>query len=199
VDQRRRLRRRPGRASDGVECPRDRRGDRCVQRDDHGVGEGGPQGRPRLVLFDLGGLLDSLASRRYIEDPAARPAWWKPYDLPPELQALTPVPNSRFFQAGPAGRTDGGLFSLDGVHPTTIGYGIVARELVRIMNDHARVPFFTQDGTARAPASVAVDFGRVLASDTLIARPPRGFSSTLALIGWLDETVDWIDRVLQFP
>lgn len=150
-------------------------------------------------LFDLGGLLDSLASRRYIEDPAARPPWWKLYDLPPELQALTPLPNTRFFESGPAGRTDGGLFSLDGVHPTTIGYGIVARELVRIMNDHARVPFTTQDGTTRAPASVAVDFGRVLASDTLIARPPRSFSSTLALIGWLDETVDWIDRVLPFP
>jgi hypothetical protein len=150
-------------------------------------------------LFDLGGLLDSLASRRYLEDPAARPSWWKPYDLPPELKALTPIPNTRFFQSGPEGRTDGGLFSLDGVHPTTIGYGIIARELVRIMNDHARVPFFAQDGAVRAPASVDVDFARVLASDTLIARPPRAFSSTLALLGWLDETVDLIDRVFPFP
>jgi hypothetical protein len=150
-------------------------------------------------LFDLGGLLDSLASRRYVEDPAARPRWWQPYNLPPELTALTPIPDTRFFLSGPGGRTDGGLFSLDGVHPTTIGYGIVARELVRIMNDHARVPFFTQDGAVRAPASVDVDFARVLASDTLIARPPRAFSSTVALLGWLDETVDLINGVFPFP
>jgi hypothetical protein len=150
-------------------------------------------------LFDLGGLLDSLASRRYVEDPAARPTWWKPYDLPPELTAMTPVPSTRFFQSGPEGRTDGGLFSLDGVHPTTIGYGIIAREVVRIMNDHARVPFFTPEGAARAPAAVGVDFARVLASDTLITRPPRACSSTLALLGWLDETVDLIDRVFPFP
>jgi len=67
------------------------------------------------------------------------------------------------------------------------------------MNDHARVPFFTQDGAVRTPASVEVDFARVLASDTLIARPPRAFSSTLTLLGWLDETVDLIDRVFPFP
>src|SRR5262249_43566643 len=27
-------------------------------------------------LFDMSGLLDRLAQRRYIESPAARPAWW---------------------------------------------------------------------------------------------------------------------------
>jgi hypothetical protein len=134
-----------------------------------------------------------------VEDPAARPTWWKPYDLPPELTALTPVPSTRFFLSGPEGRTDGGLFSLDGVHPTTIGYGVIAREVIRIMNDHARVPFFTPDGAVRAPAAVGVDFARVLPSDTLITRPPRAFSSTLALLGWLDETVDLIDRVFPFP
>jgi hypothetical protein len=150
-------------------------------------------------LFDLGGLLDSLASRRYVEDPAARPAWWKPYELPPELEALTPVPDTGFFRSGPDGRTDGGLFSLDGVHPTTIGYGVIAHELIKIMNDHAGVPFFTQDGAVRAPQSVGVDFGRGVASDSLLSRPPRALSSTLDLIGWLDETVDWVRRALPFP
>ena len=54
-------------------------------------------------LFDLGGLLDSLATRRYLEDPAARPSWWKPYDLPAELQAIDPPLNTRFFRSGPDG------------------------------------------------------------------------------------------------
>jgi hypothetical protein len=149
-------------------------------------------------LFDLGGLLDSLAFRRYVEDPAARPAWWKEYELPPELKTLTPIPNTRFFRSGPEGRTDGGFFSLDGVHPTTIGYGIIARQLIRIMNDHAGVAFFTQDGAVRAPEAIDVDFGRVLASDSLLSCPPRAISSTLAVIGWLDETVDWVHRALPF-
>jgi len=149
-------------------------------------------------LFDLGGLLDSLATRRYLEDPAARPSWWKPYDLPAELQAVDPPPNTRFFRSGPQGRTDGGLFSLDGVHPTTIGAGIIAREIIRIINMSAHVPFFNQDGTSRDADSVDVDFHRVLISDTLNSRPPRGVSSSLALIGWLDETVDWVNRLLPF-
>ena len=149
-------------------------------------------------LFDLGGLLDRLAMRRYMEEPAAQPSWWTPYPLPPELALLDPPPNTRFFRSGPGGRTDGGLFSLDGVHPTTIGYGIVAREMTRLLSDHARVPFFTQDGAPRPADSVEVDFGRVLASDTLASRPPRSLDSTMGLIGWLDEAIDWVDRLLPF-
>jgi hypothetical protein len=147
-------------------------------------------------VLDLAGRLDSLATRRYIEDPAARPTWWKPYELPAELKALDPIPNTRFFRSGPQGRTEGGLFSLDGVHPTTTGYGIIAREVIGIMRDCAGVPFFTQDGTERAPETVDVDFARVLASDSLISRPPRSISSTLALLGWLDETIEWVRRIL---
>jgi lysophospholipase L1-like esterase len=153
------------------------------------------EGRNWYVL-DLAGRLDSLATRRYIEDPAARPTWWKPYELPAELKALDPIPNTRFFRSGPQGRTEGGLFSLDGVHPTTTGYGIIAREVIGIMRDCAGVPFFTQDGTERAPETVDVDFARVLASDSLISRPPRSISSTLALLGWLDETIEWVRRIL---
>ena len=84
-------------------------------------------------LFDLGALLDRLAIRRYIESPWARPSWWTPYELPEQLRALDPVPNTRFFRAGRQGRTDGGLFSLDGVHPTTIAYGVLAQEVMKVM------------------------------------------------------------------
>ena len=77
--------------------------------------------------------------------------WWKPYDLPPELTAMTPVPSTQVLPVRSRGRTDGGLFSLGGVHPTTIGYGVIAREVIRIMNDHARVPFFTPAGPSAHP------------------------------------------------
>ena len=85
-------------------------------------------------LFDIAGVLDRLASRRYIDDPAARPPWWTPYPLPPPLAALRPEIDSRFLAAdGRGGRAAGGLFSLDGVHPTTVAYGLIAQELITIM------------------------------------------------------------------
>src|SRR5206468_3562608 len=96
-------------------------------------------------LVDVAGILDRLASRRYINDVSSRPTWWTPYELPPELQALKPKPDSLFFQSGPLGRTAGGIFSLDGIHPTTIAYGIVAQEFIKVM-ELAGVEFYFGDG-----------------------------------------------------
>lgn len=148
-------------------------------------------------LFEVAGLLDRLAARRYIEDPQARPKWWRKYELPPELKALSPEPDSRFFVAGPEGRTQGGLFSLDGVHPTTIGYGILAQELINVMQQHAGVKFYLADGTTERTGPVRVDFGRLISRDTLISNPPRSLDSDLRLIAWADEVLDGIlDRLL---
>lgn len=143
-------------------------------------------------LFDTAGLLDRLASRRYIEDPGARPEWWSPYKLPPELEELSPVPNSRFFESGPKGRTDGGLFSLDGVHPTTIGYGILAQELINVMQRHAGVKFYRGDGRTERTGPVRVNFRRLIERDTLISSPPQSLTSNMNLIGWIDRTLDGI-------
>ena len=123
-------------------------------------------------LFDLGGLLDSLAVRRYVESPWARPSWWRPYELPPELLRLDPVPNTRFFRAGSDGYTDGGLFSLDGIHPTTIGYGLIAQEVIRVM-ERAGVRFTQRDGVTPRAGPVRVDFARLLMADTLVSHPRR--------------------------
>lgn len=146
-------------------------------------------------VLELGGALDRLASRRYLEDPAARPPWWEPYPLPGALACLEPPPDTRFFRSGPAGRVEGGLFSLDGVHPTTSAYGIVAEELIAIL-DGAGVCFYDERGQARPSGSVHVDFERVLSHDTLLTRPPAAVTSTLGLLGWLDERVDWVRRLL---
>jgi hypothetical protein len=141
-------------------------------------------------LFDVGGFLDRLASKRYLADPAARPDWWTPYPLPPELARLDPVPNTRFFASGPTGRTDGGLFSLDGIHPTTIGYGLIAHEVIAIMN-LAQVEFRWPTGEPKQ-APGAVDFTRVLGSDTLINRPPTSLAGQMATLGWFDDKLDWV-------
>ena len=147
-------------------------------------------------LFDMAGLLDRLASRRYKDDPAARPAWWTPYPLPAELQGLDPVPDSRFFASGPNGRTGGGLFALDGVHPTTIAYGLVAQEIIAIM-DQAGVKFYCPDGNTPRKSPVRVDFERLIEQDSLISHPPESLSGDLALVGWLNEKLDFVKRLFH--
>jgi hypothetical protein len=143
-------------------------------------------------LLDIAGVLDRLASRRYIDDPAARPDWWRPYPLPPELAALRPVPDSRFLTSDGTGRHTGGLFSLDGVHPSTVGYGIVAQELINVMAG-AGVTFARPDGTPRS-GPIRVDFTRLIARDTLVTRPPALVTDGLRVLGWADQALGLIHR-----
>lgn len=150
-------------------------------------------------LFELAGLLDRVAFRRYLDDPAARPSWWDAvggaYPLPPELQALSPVPDSRFFVSDQTGRKQGGLFSLDGIHPTTIGYSIMAQEILNIMR-RAGVKFYEADGKTERK-NPRIDFQRLIQQDTLISKPPKVLSSSLDLIGWLDENFNIFSRLLR--
>lgn len=147
-------------------------------------------------VFDMGSILDRLATRRYVDSPWARPTWWTPYELPRALAALDPVPNTRFFRSGPDGRSDGGLFSLDGVHPTTSAYGILAQEVIKVM-ELAGVEFFDRHGLPRT-GPVLVDFERLLRADTLISDPPAAVSNTLSLLGWLDDRLDLVNKFLPF-
>jgi hypothetical protein len=107
-------------------------------------------------LFDLCGVLDGLAYRRFVTDAEARARnAWQAQRLPAELADL----DTRFFRSDRTGRLQGGLFGLDGVHPTTSGYGIVADELVAVL----------------ATAGVAakhVDFAALRREDTLNQNPP---------------------------
>jgi hypothetical protein len=148
-------------------------------------------------VCDLATLLDRLAVRRYAEDPAARPPWWTPYELPPELARLAPPPDVRFLTTGPDGRrATGGLFSLDGIHPTTVGYGLLAQELIGVM-ERAGVRFAHADGSQR-PGPVRVDMERLIRRDTLLTRPPRNVTSGLEILGWADEVAGVFGAALPF-
>ena len=81
------------------------------------------------------------------------------------------------------------------MHPTTVGYGIVAQEMVTLMA-RAGVPFRTPDGAPR-PDPVEVDFERLLGRDTLVRRPPQNITSTLGLLGWADEALDVVTGLLH--
>lgn len=158
----------------------------------------GADEKPRdWYLLDVAGLLDRLASRRFIEDANARPTWWTPYPLPPPLKALSPEPDSRFLTGdGNGGRATGGLFSLDGVHPTTVGYGLIAQEMINIMH-RAGVQFRHPNGTTRTDP-ITVDFDRLVRRDTLLRTPPQNLAPGLRMLGWADETLDWVKRTLTF-
>jgi hypothetical protein len=84
----------------------------------------------RWYLLDLCGILDGLAQRRYIDDDeAARANGWEPYPLPAEFEGLT----TRFFRSDRSGCLQGGLFGLDGVHPTTSGYAVAAGAVLDVL------------------------------------------------------------------
>ncbi|WP_278312459.1 SGNH/GDSL hydrolase family protein [Lolliginicoccus levis] len=141
------------------------------------------------LLLDSAAILDNVASRRFHEDPSARPQWWTGYELPGALAALDPPLTTRFLAAdGQGGRAAGGLFSLDGVHPTTVGYGILAQEAINTMRA-AGVPFRYPDGTPRNDP-IHVDFNRLILRDTLVRHPPQNIGSTKDIIGWIDEILD---------
>ncbi len=106
------------------------------------------------------------------------------------------MPDTRFLTAEHGRRASGGLFSLDGVHPTTVGYGILAQELIDVMVT-AGVRFTRPDGTARVPP-VRVDFARLVRRDTLLTHPPANLTSGLGELGWADEALDLFGMALPF-
>ena len=146
-------------------------------------------------VLDVAGMLDRLAARRYLDDPdAERPDWWTPYELPDELAQLRPVPDTRFFVSGPDGRERGGLFSLDGIHATTIAYGLMAQDFIRVMQD-AGVQFMRRDGVTPRGDDVRVDWKWLISQDSLIDKPPRSLGANVKLVGWLDQKVDVLKRL----
>lgn len=117
-------------------------------------------------LVDTGGILNSLAVKRnHFANTPDRPL--KAYyaslgfiDHP--LLQLDPIPSVLSLRTENGIRTSGGLFSLDGMHPSTIGYGIVAEAFLIEMQ---------KAGVANAnPARL--DWRQIIAQDSLLQSPP---------------------------
>ena len=136
-------------------------------------------------VIDLCGVLDRMALRRYIEHPEAKPDWWTEYEIPPALvAALRFKPTTDFLRSGPGGIEAGGIVGLDGVHPTTSGYSLIAHECIKVMKQ-VGVRFYTPAGEERSDPQV--DFARVAHEDTLLSRPLASGVSSLELLGTLDD------------
>jgi hypothetical protein len=119
------------------------------------------------LLLDLCAVLDGLAFRRFIADELAATEHdeWRQVPLPGPIADL----DTRFFLSDDSGRRQGGLFGLDGVHPTTSGYGIVAQAFLDVL---------AADGVGSTP----VDFAALRTQDTLNTNPPPLMSRVFTLL-----------------
>ena len=153
-------------------------------------------------LVDICQVLDDLAYRSHEGHP--------PYRFPAAaIDALERHPrlaylvhehdgekrvalDTRFFHLVPTGGAlrqdylvdEGGLFSLDGVHPTTIGYGIVAHEFREVMQ------------AAGVPDLDDVDWDRVVEADTLVGTPPAMMTHLKQTLRRMDRN-GWLSKLLR--
>ena len=80
---------------------------------------------------------------------------------------------------------------MDGVHPTTIAYAILAQEFMNVMQA-AGVVFYQADGSTPQTPPVMTDFGWAIQRDTLISDPLKSVTSDLKLLSWANELLDWV-------
>lgn len=104
-------------------------------------------------IVDLSKALQKIAFKRN--------AGQVQYDFPPFFDYQSPGVNTKYYHADAQGRLrQGGLFSLDGIHPSAIGQGLIAHEFLKVMK---------QVGVVRQ--DVELDFQQIFASDTLYSNP----------------------------
>ena len=65
------------------------------------------------------------------------------------------------------------------------------------MDQQAGSQVLDTNGELRPQGDVTVDFRRLLAADSLLSRPPATISGALSLLGWLDDKVDWVNRIVD--
>jgi hypothetical protein len=159
------------------------------------------EARARAVLpedwfvVDTHWALERIAYRRYLEDPSVpSPPGWARYQMPEPYHRAGL--DTRFLRVREGRRVAGGLFSLDGLHPTTAGYGLVAQEFIDAMEE-AGVPFFHGDGRTPRRGPIAVDFERVMRLDSLIESPPQTLDDLWEKLVGIDQILDLFKRALR--
>lgn len=110
--------------------------------------------KQRYFIVDIAKLLLELAFKRNNGQPT--------YRLPPYLDGLSPKPNTKYYHATKRGRVEqGGIFSLDGVHPSAMGQGLLAQEFLSVME--------AQGVVGAVPANL--NWNQIVARDALWSHP----------------------------
>lgn len=159
--------------------------DRHVDDYNEIIREAARQG-PGRMLIDVCGLLDQLAFRRrkgrigfrfpdgLVAALRRNPALSHLVDSDGHVRLDTRFIRTRTFE-GTTRLVQGGLFGLDGMHPTITSYGIVAAAVLRRLVEAG--------ATAEHDD---VDWDAILAADTLLNDPPPLLSDLQPLLTFLD-------------
>ena len=110
-------------------------------------------GSERFHIVDIGNDLTEMAWKRNFGGPT--------YPLPEALQFVYPPIDTKYYDTSTEGDIlSGGIFSLDGVHPTAIGQGIIADAFLKEIQN------------ARPNESVTpLNWQNIIASDSLRQKP----------------------------
>ena len=142
------------------------------------------------VVVDTASVLGQLAVRRNGAEAAPGSRLEEYYKTEPDhpLLRLQPIPSLQPIATDARDRRSaGGLTSLDFVHPTTIGYGIVAETFLKAMN------------AAGIAQGARIPWAEVIAADTLLTAPPTTWNDVLAQSGSLSPLWDLVARALIRP
>ena len=120
--------------------------DICRSLDDLAVKRNGAEGRERELLENFFNRLD-ISDHPLLEE--------------------APIPSTLRLETDGEQRIQGGLFSLDCIHPTTVGYGLIAEDFLHAM----RAPEFRDQEPERN--NWRLDWDDIISEDSLIRHPPR--------------------------
>ncbi|HYI68833.1 MAG TPA: hypothetical protein VEX87_03750 [Skermanella sp.] len=116
----------------------------------------GPGQPVKYVLVDIANQLLQLAFKRNNE----RPPYQLPSGLDSHITATGRPVNTVYYEVDRQGRMkSGGVFSLDGVHPSAIGHGLIAHEFLLAMK------------AAGVNVIRGLDWETIVASDSLYSNP----------------------------
>lgn len=112
-------------------------------------------GEERFHLVPINSALLRMAYKRNGGTPT--------YQLPNTIAKLDPPVNTGYYDAKNDRLRAGGIFSLDGVHPSAIGHGLLAREFLWKIAESR--------GQDRDSLAQELDWDAIIASDRLYKRP----------------------------
>lgn len=119
--------------------------------DEYNTLHGDPQ---RYHIVDIATVLQQIAYKRNAGQPS--------YQFPDYFNYVYPKVNTKYYHANRDGRLmQGGLVTIDGIHPSAIGHGIIAYEFLKVMREAGIV------------ADVELDWASIFESDKLYSQPLR--------------------------
>lgn len=110
--------------------------------------------RKRFHIVDVSARLSEMAWKRNMGEPT--------YKFPEDLEYIYPPLDTKYYHVDRNGNIEkGGIFSLDGIHPSAIGQGLIAWEFLKSM----------QSARPGQLDGASLNWEKIVASDTLKNRP----------------------------